>query len=388
MFSIVLLANPKTRGQILSLVNSITSYLAFRPLIYGYANARVHGMYSNLLSSSQMEELVGAHSVSTLAEMLERTAYKKDLVELSLKSKGEELIEIALSKNFARFSNQLLLLTPNQTRPVFDALMSRWDAHNLKMVILARKQGKTYGQIEPYLVLAGNLTKNNLKNLLAAESSESFYSILRLTQFGAGLLSMPSSSANGPIRQMILSIGKDNAALEPLLALLDIYSYKSIADVAAMPHREAKEVAPLLERYADEKNLSTVLRMIKSGASEQKTISYLVPGGKVSLAQWKVAIALNDISKIMVKLSHRLPLEAASKKFERTKKISDLEVALSHDSAKKGLMQFRHSQLSLGVIVGALLIKEQEVSNIRKIVRSKALGLPESEIRAMMVLVK
>jgi len=371
------------------MINSVMSYFSFRPLTYGYANARVHGMYSNLLSSSQIEELISARSVSILAELLERTAYKKDLVEFSLKFSGEELIELALSKNFAKFSKQILSFTPGSTKLIVDALLSRWDAHNVKTIILAKKQKKTFEQILPYLTLAGTLSKNQLKQLLMSESAEDFYAKLRFTTFGAGLISLPSSHSNGSsVRTMFLSMENDDSALEPLLGILDYYAFKSLSDATRLPFREAQEVEPLLQRYADEKNLSTLLRMVEAGADAQTLLKYLVPGGKVSAAQWKSMFELKDIPKILEKASRKLPLKSAIAKYNKTKKISDVEVELSQDSAKKGLMQFRHSQLSLGTIVGAILLKEQEVANIRKIVRAKSLGLSGEQTHSMMVLVK
>lgn len=383
------LTNPLKASFPSRLLSTIIShYFSFRQLVYGYANARVHGMFANLLTTSQFEEMISSRSVTTITEILERTKYKKELVDLSLKFKGEDLIELALSNNFSRFANQLLKITPKQTRSIISALLTRWDAHNLKTIILARKQKKKYEQIAPYLMLAGTLTKPQLTQLLSAESTEDFYSKLRHTQFGMGLLSMPSSPANGSVRQMILSMGQDDAALEPLLALLDVYAYKSIADVAQMSHREAKEVEPLLSRYADEKNLSTVLRLTMADASEEKAISYLVPGGKILKRQWKRIFALKDIPKMLEAVSFKLSTQSALERYQKTKKISDIEVELSLERARKSLRQFRHAQLSVAVIVGALLLKEQEVSNIRKVIRAKSLGLPHEQIRAMLVLVK
>ncbi len=369
------------------IINTLLSYITFRPLLYGYANARVHGLYSNFLTSSQMEEIINSRSVASIAEILGRTSYKKELIDLSLKFRGEELIELALSKNFANFAHTLLALTPNQSKHIVDAIISRWDVHNLKTIILARKQSKKYEDVAPYLMLAGTLTKEQLKGLLEANNSEDFYSKLRLTQFGSGVLTMPATDANGSVRQMILSMGQAHIALEPILAILDVYAYHLIDDVAKMSHREAKEVAPILARYADEKNLSTVLRLAQVGESEQKMLRYLVPGGCVSESKWRHVFELKQPSLMLSKLSRCLPISSLTK-YEKTKKISDIEVELSHDTAKKGIMQFRNAQLSLGVIVGALLLKEQEVANIRKIVRSKALGLSNEEIRSMMVLVK
>jgi len=43
--------------------------------------------------------------------------------------------------------------------------------------------------------------------------------------------------------------------------------------------------------------------------------------------------------------------------------------------------------MSIGAIAGFLFLKEEEMNNIRKIVRGKALGLPAERIAEMLILV-
>ncbi|MFH1306391.1 MAG: V-type ATPase subunit [Candidatus Micrarchaeota archaeon] len=372
----------------MSLLRSISSLFSFRPLVYGYANARAHGMFSEFLSGAQMNEMISRRTVQSLTESLQRTPYKQDIVDLSLRFKEEELIELALGKNFARFAKKLLEITPIQDRDVIKAILARWDAHNIKAIILAKKQKKTYEQIAPFLVLAGTLTREKLKPMLEAQTSEEFYSLLRATEFGAGLLSMPSSYTDSSVKEMILSMGKGDAALEPILGALDAYAYHLVADVSFASEKDMKTVSSLLSRIAYRKNLSTVLRLTAAGASPEQIKHYIVPGGKFTARQWVSMAASQNIEQIMQKLSRQLPVATAMEEYKKTKKLSSIEVAVSQENAKKSLKQFRYAQLSLGIIVGALLFKEQEVSNIRKIVRGKALGLHEDEIKKMMVMVK
>lgn len=372
-----------------SFIGAVRSKLAFRPLIYGYANARVHGMFSYFLTSAQIEELISCRTVQSLAESLERTSYKEDLVSRSLKFKGEELIELSLGQNFSKFAKQLMDLTPKRSKHILKAILSRWDAHNLKTIILARKQKKSYEQIAPFLMLAATLQKPHLKALLGAPDSESFYAQLRLTEFGQGLLKMPASPANGSIRQMILSMGKEDSAIEPLLGILDVYTYSLIADVAKdKKNPDSQIVASLLSQEALAKNLSTTLRLLNAGAPAQKIRQYIVPGGMFSPYAWANMASTLNSEQILKKISLRLPLQKAIEEYKKSGKISAVEVALSQELARRSLKTFRHEQLSLGTIVGALLFKEQEVANIRKIVRAKSLSLGEGEIRKMMVLVK
>lgn len=377
------------------LLRSLKAKLSFRPLVYGYANSRVHGMFSQFLTEAQFKEIMSAKSAQSLAGILERTPYKEDLVAYSLRFKGEQLIELALGRHYARFAKKVLSITPPAGQDTIKAILSRWDAHNLKTVILARKQKKTFEQLEPFLVLASTLTRTQLKSLFEAPSAEDLYSILRTTEFGSGLLSRPSlngyngNTPSASIKKMILSMGKDDTALEPLLAQLDVYSYSLATDVITSGEQDARQVATILAMIASEKNLSTVLRLLSANETPENIEKYIVPGGYYTKHEWVNIARLKDTDKILEKVSSKIKyMSSAKEEYEKTKKLSSIEVILSQQSAKEGLRQFRNSQLSLGVIVGALLMKEQEMANIRKITRAKALGLDDSEINKMIVMVK
>ena len=55
--------------------------------------------------------------------------------------------------------------------------------------------------------------------------------------------------------------------------------------------------------------------------------------------------------------------------------------------AAQKLASFHRSILSVGVILGFLLIKEEEISNLRKIAKGKEFNLPENDVRDMLVIV-
>jgi V/A-type H+-transporting ATPase subunit C len=61
------------------------------------------------------------------------------------------------------------------------------------------------------------------------------------------------------------------------------------------------------------------------------------------------------------------------------------EVALEKVIAGQGLKALSRSILSLGSIIGFLFLKEEEVSNIRKIVRAKEYDLPLNKVKEMLV---
>ncbi len=362
--------------------------LKFRPLIYGYANARVHALASKFLTPAQMQELIRAGNTQEIVEMLERGIYKEDLVALSLKFKGEDLVELATSRHFSKFAKALLKLTPRDGQGIVQAMLSRWDAHNVKTVLLARAQGKRFEDIEPYLVIAGTLDGNDLRGLLEAKDPDAFLIKLGVGGFGGALIaSEPGQKAYLEAKKRLREGGGEKA-LSTLHDALDAYPFGLAGTLAVGQDRDSKQVKKLLDRLADEKNLSTVMRLSAAGEKPSAIRKYLVDGGTIGEREWSEIAKRKDSQDMLGKLKRKLPLSGALEEYRQTGRLSMLEVALAQNTAREGLKAFTRSGLGVGVIVGALLLKEQEMANIRKLMRGRALGLGEKEIMKILVLAK
>lgn len=378
------------------MMEAVRSKMTFKPLVYGYANSRVHGMVSALIPGARLREIADVRTVDALIEMLERTPYKDDLVALSLRFKREDLVELALGRRFAGFASKLLRITPAQGRPTVRALLARWDVHNLKTIILARKQKKKFEDVAPYLVLAGSLREEELRELSGTGGAEGFYATLRATTFGREFLSRsPARVDPGQIRKMFMTLDSETAVIEPLLGALDVYAYQ-LADESVSPGDEdADAVRALLRREADAKNMSTVLRLVKAaeGAADRTSRlaavrHYIVPGGSMDKRMWALVASEGSVEDIVAAAAHKIPtLQVALAKYRESRSVSSFEIALAATNVREGLKTFHLSGVSLSVIVGALLLQETEMNNIRKIVRAKAQGLPDEEIKKMLVLV-
>ncbi|MCX8163119.1 MAG: V-type ATPase subunit [Candidatus Micrarchaeota archaeon] len=355
-----------------------------KPLVYGYSNARAHAMFSKLLTSQQLLELIQMPSTNTIAEALNRTEYKEEILQLSLNYKGEQLIDFALSENFAKFCKKLYKITPNKDKKIIFGLLSRWDSHNIKTVILARKQKKPWNEIRPFLVLAGTLQLQQLEKLYAAADSAEFYSLFRLTEFGSGFINSKIPLLTKPVRDAFKTMDSDSFIFDMLLLSLDFYQYQILSKIV-QEHKNDKQLAQFLSSFTDEKNLEIVLRLSKENLSDEKLRSYLLPGGKIQPSRWLKAAAKKEPFAILTFLADALPLKGVIEEFKKTKKLSEIEKLVSIEFSKKRLKLFRGANLSVAVLVAALFFKEQEVENIRKILRGKQYGFSEDELKRLIL---
>jgi len=362
--------------------------LTFRPLVYGYANARVHGLYSRFLTPEQLHSLAVSQSSDSMVELLERTSYKEDLVALSLNFKGDDLLELAVSRHFARFASKLLEFCPTEIEPTLRAILARWDSHNLKIVLLARRQKKAFEQVIPYLVLGGTLDEAKLRQIHSAVEPESVLHLLRVGESGQIINLALDHEPKMAERLRKHMLAMDTApSLQPLLDELDRLTYfMALKSTNGFGDKDMSAVRALLAASADEKNLSTMLRLSAAGLRAAEVRKYMVPGGNFPDTRWVEMAEEGPDSASIKSVCRRMGWATALEQYTKDKSLSNFEASMARLSALRSIRAFRSSQMSIGVLVGALLLKEQEMGNIRKIIRGKALRLQPAEIEKMLVL--
>ncbi len=373
----------------------VSSIMTYRPLVYGYSNARVRAMRPRLLSKRQAEDLLKINTNAAVAEYLSRTAYGEDFFNLPAKMNDENRVEIAVARNFARVAQKLLKITPNQSRETLQAFLGRYDIHNLKAVLLAKKLGKTKEETEQLLVPAGSLTKAQLMGLFSAKSSEQVYSALRGTEFGAKFL-FSASISHIPKDQVkaVLQNPSDTARLDILVAALDSYYYEVASSAVKPTEKDSRIILSLLRSETDAKNAMTILRMKKSGSEKGAILKCMVEGGSFSKSQIAKMASAKDVeqaseiaSSFFISETGKDEFTKASERYKKDGQLSHFEVVFEKSIARRSLRALRGSMMSIGTIVGFLFLKEEERNNIRKIVRGKQLMLPKERIEEMLVMV-
>lgn len=376
------------------LIGAIYSRLTPRYAIYGYSNARVRAMRPHLLTRRQAEDMLKVKTNAAVAEYLSRTGYRDDFSGMSAKITDEERVELAVSRNFARTAQKLLRITPKQSRPALLAFLRRYDILNIKTILLARKLSKGREETQNLLIPAGSLTKEELLSLFSAKSADELYTLLRGTDFGARLLSSDymRSIPRSQLKEMLHS--RDEGKTEALLAALDSYFYGAAFSGIPPSEKEMGTILSLIKAEADAKNTITIMRLKKSGADKAAIMKSLVEGGSFNRTQLSRMAAAKGVSEVaalassfFISATGRGEFAAAEKRFKDDGQLSHFEVAFERSLSRRSLHALRRSMMSLGAIIGFLFLKEEEMNNIRKIVRGKALGLPMERTAEMLVLV-
>ncbi len=377
--------------------SGMAEFLPFlRSLTYGYSNARVRAMRPSLLTRRQADDLLRVNTNAAVIEYLSRTAYKNDFSNLPHKITDEERVELAVSKNFARTAQKLLRITPAKSKPTLRVFLNRYDVHNIKAIMLARKLGKTREEAQALLVPAGTMTPQALSAILMAKSADDFYAALRGTAFGADFFTS-ASVRNIPkeqIKALFQNPASDAAKLDLFLSSLDFYYYEMASSILATGEKEAQAIAALLRFEADAKNIMTILRLKRSGADKKTIMRHIVGKGKLPRATLDKIASAKDVheaaslaSAFFISRTGRDDLAAAEQKYKDDGQLSHFEVVFERSIARRSLHALKRNIMSIGAIVGFLFLKEEEMRNIQKIVRGKALSLPAEKVSQMLIFV-
>lgn len=378
-------------------IGAIRSRLSFRPLEYGYSNARVRAMRAALLSRRQAEDLMKVNTNAAVAEYLSsRTGYREDFANMPAKITDEERVEAAVSRNFARTAQKLIRITPEASKNALQAFLGRYDVHNLKAILLARKLGRSKEEASRLLIPAGSLAQPELAHMLSAKSADELYEAMRASAFGSKFLSSASTRhlPRAQIKSVLQNPNADSTRLDMLISALDSYYYEVAASSVPASERDAGVLLNLLRSEADAKNAITAMRLKRTGAEKKEIMASMVEGGNFSRRQLeKMALAksVEDVASLastfFISETGKGEFAAASQRYKSDGQLSHFEVVFENSLARRSLHTLRRSMMSIGAIVGFLFLKEEEMNNIRKIVRGKALGLPMEKTAEMLVLV-
>lgn len=343
-----------------------------RPQEYGYANARIHAMRADLLGAAIYEEMIDVPTIAEAAAILEKTAYKQSLIESTIGRSGAELVEYALGHHFSDTCQKLRRIVPRRATDVLDALLGKWNVHNLKILVLGKRFHHSREKTQMLLVPAGSFTAKRLDPLIDAPTVEEMAAKLRHPRYT-------------PLLRDNLDYDEDGTFnVNRLLEALDFHYYRQLLDFIQPVSTPRKRIRYLIQTEITAKNLMTILRAKKDGISPDDIENLIIGGGRISAARMRSFIEAKDVKDVVGLLRH-IDMRDALARYEHDGSLTHFEVVLEREIALQSLRTFSHSTLSMGTLTGFLYLKEEEMNNVRKIVRAKEHGIDAEQTREMLI---
>lgn len=295
---------------------------------YAYTNTRVRVMKSKLLTPETYRKLLKMQS-DEITRYLEETEYKKEIDELAVRYEGINLIEYGLTQNLENTFNKIYNFSIGLSKEQIKLYLKKWDIWNVKTILRGKYANASKDEITNSIVAAGSSPLSFWKNVI--DKADSVNDVIEMLH-------------GNPFYEELKENSDDLGKMEDLL---DRFYYGFVLE-----HAE-----PELRKYiVEEINTINTLNSLRS--EYLSDYNYWIEGGT----------ELIQVSQDLEKLEKRIFLR---------KNLVQGALKMVHEFKK-----------NIRPVLGYFVAKENEIRNLRIIVRGKHAGLPVETIEAQLVIYK
>lgn len=347
---------------------------------YGYGNARTRGMKSHLLGPAFFEELMGVTELARMIQLLSETEYGPDIDAELIHGASTAVIDEALKDNMVRTFDKVMGFINDEARLLSRTLLGRWDLFNLKTIIRGKHMKLSTEAIIDSLMPVGEMTQVELKELAGLED------ILAVTD----TLWTWGVAYSIPLRESVQEYLKDQDLSVLELALDRYYSLWAAKRVTSR-RANYKLARHILGLQVDSTNLVTAFRLLKADTTDMEVERFFLPGGvHVNEELFLTLASLSDVDEVIDALRgtpYSSQLEKVLVAYLDANSIAVLERSLEDYVMRKALGSGFGDPLGFGVMVSYLYAKQNEVTNLRIIVKGNAVGMPPDRMRKELIVV-
>jgi V/A-type H+-transporting ATPase subunit C len=347
---------------------------------YGYTNARIRGMRSRLLSKDFLDELAGQPDLQHLIQELSETEYGPFLEETTIKGRDALAVDEALKNNMVHEFQKILNFLHEEAHHILTTILGRWDVFNIKTVLRGKHMHLSAEQIAEGLLPVGSLNQIDLEALAMQDD-------VRAVVDTAMTWGLPFGSA---LRRGYTKFA-ETGELSALELEVDRY-YTSWAIDRLSRNRQNYQLArKIVAMQIDTLNLVMVLRLQKADVTDVEVEPFFLEGGlHIDLEDYRTLAVMSDIDEVLDELrgtSYGIVLDDAAVKFLEENSIAVFERALEDHLMRKALLMGSGDPLGIGVAIAYVWAKQNEITNLRIIVKGASVGMPEERVRGELILV-
>jgi V/A-type H+-transporting ATPase subunit C len=327
-----------------------------------------------------LDELIALPDISRLIQELSETDYGPDLEEALIHGRDAASVDEALKNNMVRTYQKVSGFLNDEAQYILITLLARWDIFNIKTILRGKQMHLTAEQVSEGLLPAGYLTQVDLEALAMQDDIRAVVDTAMTWQLPfAGALSEGYAQYH------------ETDELAAMELALDRY-YATWAVERLRKRRANMKVArKVLGMQIDIMNLVMVFRLQKADTESIEVESFFLNGGlDIDIDLYKELGEMSDIDEVLDRLrntSYGIALDEAAIKYLEENSIAVFERALEDYFMRKTLSQATGDPLGIGVAIAYLWAKQNEITNLRIIVKGKAVGMPEDRVRGELILV-
>lgn len=348
---------------------------------YDYGNARLHAMKSRLLSSRELDTLADSGSLQGLIFALTKTDYQKAIESALTRTAGMDCIEDALHNNLGNIIGKIRDFYTGSARKMVAIVLRAYDIHNLKAILRGLSKNVPAGEILKALLPVGELKYNLLRGLARLHNPREAIDTL--------------ASMGQPIVWPLIKLRAERpgAELFELELALEQWHYQEARRTLRTETRLESALAHALTLEADLSNVLTALRfagepsernLLRDHLGDDQLSNLLIGPGHISFEMLIDACQRDSVAMAIEALAGTAlepALLAGLERYEQSQRLNDIEKELKRYRLKWMTIQMVKDPLGIGVVLGYIAVKTNEVGNLRWIAHGIDLGLKAETIR-------
>lgn len=327
---------------------------------YSYPNAKIRAMKGSLLTSENFLSLLNAGSYHEFLLIVQTTWYKsvfpEEGGELSL-----SLFTNSLYKSVFSDYVKVIHAVDGELQRFFILLYQQYELTNLKTILRGLCSRLSTDEILPLLLPTEKYTLFSKQDVLALQD------VLEVIDHLQG------SFFEYPLNRAIRRFEKEREFF-PLEMSLELYYYRTLWDnTEKLPEEERRIVQEILGMLIDILNVSWIIRLKERyHFSPEEILNYTIHHGYAFKLKDRRRLAeARGVSEILTYLQHSPYRKAIS----GDESIETLHIVLSRFVLSRLQTYFQGQPFQIGVILGYLILKEFEVSDLITIAEAKKYGL-------------
>lgn len=346
----------------------------------GYANARLRGMRSHLLPPQFYGRLIEAPDVQQIIKELMGTEYGPYLESELVHGRTAAVVDEALKNNMVRTYRKVLGFVHPQARKLLSTLLGRWDVFNIKTVLRGAHNHVPFDEVKESFFPAGYLGSGELEALAKLDDVRTVIDTMAMWKLVYAT----------PLRGAFPDYSSSND-LAPLELALDL-QYAAWASSRLVGQKADVEIARrILGMQIDTSNLVMVFRLLKADVHDQRAEKYFLEGGRTIRKDLYLELSkVSDVDEVLDRLK-RTPyaeaLDTAALLYLESASIPVFERALEEQLMRRALLSGVKDPHGVGVAIAYLYGKQNEITNLRIVVKGKAVGMPADRVRRELILV-
>jgi V/A-type H+-transporting ATPase subunit C len=266
-----------------------------------------------------------------------------------------------------------------RSRELIDALVFRWDVYNLKTVIRGKRAAAPVEEILTTTFPVGILDDSALAELARVPTLHAVADLLETWR-------LPLAR---PVKTGLNRLGETDT-LEPLESDLDRFAMMHTFRVIADGDDHDRVAGDYLRFLVDKTNLLTAFRYL----GERSALSpieagrrFLTANGRLTRPHFEAVVSARDFHEGFARLAET-PYRWLGGTFREGEPLSlpFIERQLDRMVVRKTIGLSRPDPLGIGMAIAYLEQKTNEVRNLRMILRGKAAGMENGQIREWLIL--